>query len=98
MILAEETGGLPAPITDYQVDLIREVLIDGKPEAVTVRFPKELVGFGSKAGNDLIDSDFAAAIRSFRQARRQGRGPAWWRRCPGSASRTGNCLPGSRAR
>jgi hypothetical protein len=55
------------PFND-QVELSREVVIDGKFETVRVRFPMELVRFGTKEAEALIDADFAWAIQSFQRA------------------------------
>ncbi len=55
-------------LADDQVELTREVIINGKPETVSARFSKELLLFKSKAVDDLIEDRFAEAIRRFPQA------------------------------
>ena len=48
-----------------QVELAREVLINGQTQTVRVRFPEQLIRFKSPQATALIERDFAEAIRNF---------------------------------
>ncbi len=63
------------PLQSDQVELTREVVIGGKLETIRVRFPNELLRYQSKEAADLIEREFADAIRNFRPATEQNSPP-----------------------
>lgn len=62
-----DEDGLAMQANDH-VELARNVEIGGKLETVRVRFPTELLRFGSPQANAIIEASFAKAIRNFQPA------------------------------